>query len=537
MPLHLSIESLPNELKCEIIRYLDPVALISISQTNRHFRGIINPTKTHLTERLLALECLEEFGGPEITYSRHGIASPDHTSPEWKANRWACIDCLRLLPCHSFTNQAVSRLGYRKPIAGSPAVQKCTSWEPTSPTDTRDKPPFSQRYKLDEKEDRILRHRYAIATTHNRGEHLVSNSHSNDAFQLLTARLIKFQDAGLVGFQNMDVHTFASLTEAQESEILDREAQAIELVRAGFNRHHRRCLECRFQRGEFRGCSGAGKGLGTPDVPIVPGRQVWFGSVVDRYFPGVTDVLNAKRPPVNAPLYAIYRETATERPWTLYRVRCAGCERWQELRAFRFGGINPRYQVREVLSSQGHSDSYYNWDEHPVNDNVLNDLRCNQCFVIQHGHKELERILINWLTSLIDAQIVEYAWNLRVGFNYILQHFTFSKKDKASTKPLVWDMKELLTKEALDISRTDVALISQRRMEWLDLYPRLRDGHRKEHGLWFDPDQFFWQWVERYEESKVLWFWLTELRDEIRQAGKGKLLVKWALRRNGTIYS
>ena len=59
MPLPL----LPAEIQCSIIRLLDPISLISVSQTSTHFRRTINPSKRHFTERLLALERLTKYGG------------------------------------------------------------------------------------------------------------------------------------------------------------------------------------------------------------------------------------------------------------------------------------------------------------------------------------------------------------------------------------------------------------------------------------------------------------------------------------------
>ncbi|KAJ0422022.1 hypothetical protein BJY00DRAFT_280786 [Aspergillus carlsbadensis] len=542
----VSLDTLPPELQCGIIRHLDPIALISTSQTNKYFRSLINPKKIHFAERLLALECLEEFGGPEVTFSRLGRLTPDRTTPAWESNRWACTACLRLLPYQCFTNKGVSQLAYRKPIAGSPAAWRCTSWEPTYPANSRLKSHRKQHHRHteddndnneaeeeEEEESRALRTRYAITTTQNWGAHRVWDSHSDDAFQLLTARLIHFQDAGLVEFQDIDFHTFASLTEAEENALLDREARGIELVRAGYNRRHRRCLECRFRRGEFYGCSGVGKGIGTPNTPIVTGRQEWFGTVVDRYFPGVSDALGIERPPFNAPVFVMHRDNAMERPWTLYRVRCAGCTRWQELRAFRFGGIYPRWEPREVPPLRGHADLYHNWDMTPVKDEVLEALRCNRCFVRDHGREDLRKELVKWLTDLIDAQLLEFTGNLRAGFSQLLWRFgQVSKAEKASTKRLVWDIRPLLKKDGLGVTRTDVALLRLRRTQWLDLFPRLRDGERYEHGLWFEPDHFFWQWVEFYEQSEAIWFWLKGLRDEIQDEERAERLVEWALSRD-----
>ncbi|KAL2865961.1 F-box protein [Aspergillus lucknowensis] len=543
--LHPSFYTLPIELQCAVIRYLDPIALISISQTSRHLRALVSPTKAHFAERLLALECLETPGGPPIHFSRRGILNPDRNSPEWEANRWACTDCLRLLPYHAFTNQSLSQLRYRKPIRDSPASEKCTTWEPTHSTSRTGGPPKRKtggKQPISE-EERLLRKRYAITTTQNWGllrTQEVPNSQSHTEFQCLGDRLRQFQGAGMREFESMHEIRFMRLTDDCESAIFDREAHAIELVRAGSRRHIRRCIECRFRRGEFRGCTGAGRrgGIGTPRVPIVVGRQRLFGTVVDRYFPGFSQVMDNKRPPFNAPVFVIYRDDARERPWTLYRVRCPGCARWQELRAFRFGGMDPRWEPRDN-SDRGVHDQYHNWDGEFVTDGMLDGLRCHQCFVQQHGREALGKMLVEWLGELINAQLAEYAGDLRSGFNHLSWRLKFaSTESRENTERLLRDVRAMLDKDHLALTRTDLALLRQRRGQWLDLYPSLRDGDDDPgNGLWFYPDRWFLDWARYYDESEALWLWLKGLQEEIQEDGKAGVLVDWVLSRDETVNS
>ncbi|KAI0129061.1 hypothetical protein BJ170DRAFT_682840 [Xylariales sp. AK1849] len=63
-----TLDSLPRELQVAIFRLLDPIALICISQSCAQFRAVVNPSRKHFVERLLAAECLEEFGGPIILF-------------------------------------------------------------------------------------------------------------------------------------------------------------------------------------------------------------------------------------------------------------------------------------------------------------------------------------------------------------------------------------------------------------------------------------------------------------------------------------
>ncbi|EEU45679.1 uncharacterized protein NECHADRAFT_80810 [Fusarium vanettenii 77-13-4] len=127
MPLDL----FPIELQCSFIRLLDPIGLISLSQTSKHFRLLISPTEEHFAERLLQLETLEEYGGP---------SSSDEPSDAYvllnccqshrKDIRWACTSCLRLLPRRCFGNKYVLGLNYKKPTRDDPLLDEATSWEP-----------------------------------------------------------------------------------------------------------------------------------------------------------------------------------------------------------------------------------------------------------------------------------------------------------------------------------------------------------------------------------------------------------------------
>ncbi|KAF5561069.1 cyclin-like f-box [Fusarium phyllophilum] len=124
------LSDFPNEIQCQIIRLLDPVGLISLSQSSRYFRRLINPQKRHLVERLLQVELLPEHGGPTLTFrSRDSKLEPSWQDEAWESMRWACTDCLRLLPHKCFDNQSLLRLGYRKPFPQSDAARMVTTWE------------------------------------------------------------------------------------------------------------------------------------------------------------------------------------------------------------------------------------------------------------------------------------------------------------------------------------------------------------------------------------------------------------------------
>ncbi|KAJ5731570.1 uncharacterized protein N7483_006078 [Penicillium malachiteum] len=161
-----TFSTLPVEMQIEILQYLDPIALNSFSQTNQHFRYMISPQRCHFVERLLALECREEEGGvTPIFRARDNQLVPDWDTPDWESMRWACCNCLRLLPHDSFDNHSILRLRYRKPIPGSPAANHVTSWGvlPRSRGMTKEQ----RANKISD--EKVLRNRYGTAATRNWG--------------------------------------------------------------------------------------------------------------------------------------------------------------------------------------------------------------------------------------------------------------------------------------------------------------------------------------------------------------------------------
>ncbi|RYP19799.1 hypothetical protein DL765_003145 [Monosporascus sp. GIB2] len=207
-----SLDTLPIEAQCAIFRLLDPVGLISASQTCKSFRGIITLERRHFVERLLALECLEEHGGPSAIFrARDNALQPNWNDEKWESMRWACTGCLRLLPHRHFDNHSLLRLGYRKPVAGSPAAVTPSSWEPSGKiiSDAARK----RRRDAERSELKMLKRRYAIATTLNWGQPRQGHS--------LVARLRTFHEAGMEAFLSMDLEEFEKLNTFEEAALLD----------------------------------------------------------------------------------------------------------------------------------------------------------------------------------------------------------------------------------------------------------------------------------------------------------------------------
>lgn len=126
-----SLVTLPPELQEKIARLVDPIGLISLRQTNRHFRDLIQVQERQYIERLLAIECRARYGGPPLPFF-YLFARPRWSGSAFLAtrSRWACAGCVRLLPYHHFQNKFLAEVIWRKPMPGSPAANIITSWEP-----------------------------------------------------------------------------------------------------------------------------------------------------------------------------------------------------------------------------------------------------------------------------------------------------------------------------------------------------------------------------------------------------------------------
>ena len=269
----MPLDSLPTELQCAIYRLLDPISLIAISQTNARLRALIDPQAGHFVERLLALETHPQYGGPLLSFrARDNRLTPEYSKSRWSPMRWACCRCMRLLPHTSFDNHAILQLAYRKPLADSPSVPRpLTSWEPTPARSWK-------RDNEDERDDRapktgLGRLRYHLCITRGAGPD-GGNSMSS------AERLEQYVICGMTEFENMTLEEFVNLDDSERMRIFDANARVIEIERCGSKRKLRRCLECRYQRGQLT--LPLNRGRGSDNFPIVPSRSVNFDMKLDR---------------------------------------------------------------------------------------------------------------------------------------------------------------------------------------------------------------------------------------------------------------
>lgn len=347
---HAPLQSqLSLEIQINIIQQLDPVGLISLSQTCRFFWNVIRPGRNEFAERLLVIECLERYGGgTSLFYTTSlGKVKLHQALGPWEGQRWACTSCLKLLPHSRFDNRSLLRLRYRKPPPEWPAASLTTSWVPS----------------------------------------LHGRNRGRKARQL------------------------TKLSKLEEKKIMVESGQGWPVPdeqRCGYGRRKRRCNECRFKeraltpylprsRIDWEG--------GTREVPIVRSRQLLLDSCFHRHFPKLGEVLQCKPPPFPPRVYRPCRWGEAHEPWTLYMIRCPGCEQWKEAYAFRIG---PLHVKRTLVHSQNGELKYF-W---PRNEDQpdsgrgrmpLKDLRCNNCVERQQGREALTEALLFWFRMVHDS--------------------------------------------------------------------------------------------------------------------------------------
>ncbi|RSM06416.1 hypothetical protein CDV31_009190 [Fusarium ambrosium] len=373
MPLDL----LPIELQCSFTRLLDPIGLISLSQTSKHFRHLIKPAKEHFVERLLKLETLEEYGGPTPCVDPTIVdCMLDYGQVERNDIRWACTGCLGLLPRRCFNNRSILDFDYQKPMRSSPQLDEPTSWEPLAVTDSKTK-----------------------------AEEGKTKEEGETREEWISLQLDPLEEWPLL------------LPDADES--------ANKL--SGNNRQNRRCLECQYQRGELRPLSdGLG---GNAKVPVQANRPATFYSDLDRYFPGISNYLGFEFPPavenmnllLTTPLNPLTQAEPIEQ--LMRMVRCPRCTRWKELRDFRLqiGHLRgTRYQ------EEGGIRYYVSDDEYCENmDALLKDACCNACFAKANGRLELGRALGSWFRKLVDSRLRQVSRHLKKHARSIPWHMTY----------------------------------------------------------------------------------------------------------------
>ncbi|KUJ08672.1 uncharacterized protein LY89DRAFT_724718 [Mollisia scopiformis] len=269
--------SLPLDIQVLILPFLTSTSLISLSQTNHHFRHLIDPQRKQFLDRLLELECLPEYGG-EITINEHAkIIVPSEPVS------YACTHCLKIIPHTRFDNHALLRLRFRKPPPESRVRQRLCDWT------SGDAKARGLKRQADLRNDTL--------------ENWINQNFASD---ITVSRLQELYKIGT--HRNRRLCNECKFT-------------------TGF---WARNAGVRSQ--SWRGKSRSSN-IGTANVPVVKGRQRRCHDSTERYFPGLFPVAADAEYPWR---WKIYREENCDW-WTLWSIRCPGCGTWQERAAFRKG--------------------------------------------------------------------------------------------------------------------------------------------------------------------------------------------------------
>ncbi|KAG7410502.1 hypothetical protein Forpe1208_v009756 [Fusarium oxysporum f. sp. rapae] len=494
----------PNEIQCQIIRLLDPIGLISLSQSSRHFRRLINPQKRHLVERLLQVELLNEHGGPTLTFrSRDSKLEPSWQDEAWESMRWACTHCLRLLSSKCFDNQSLLRLGYRKPLPNFDAARMITTWEHRPHWRPQYRlTPGSEEYRL-EKSRREL---YFFAVT----KGVMCDVEGDPA-----EHLDNIDVTVLDGFESLFEKEFRDMDDEEQLELFDAIAQLIENDDCGRKRYLRNCNECRFRKGFLSYTLFAGD-RGSQPFPVVPSRRVSFATELDRHFPGFLSTLKSKNPFARNPSASGYL-------YPMYMVRCIRCERWQEIRSFRLEGL--RNGWRHGISGEAE-----------LLGQEYDKGCCNKCLVDTRGRGQLAETLKKWILTLL---------NKRLSFlsSQLCHHFNSHHYKAVSHLPQVeaGEWRVLLEQTpwfspgtSLSLLREDLDLINTRRRQWKDLLDRAKESD-PENSQYRVLDDLYDKWDRRSDAIESKWKWMMGCREEIED--NPELLVDWALDRDGAAFT
>lgn len=498
-PSEPPLDLLPVEIQCSIFRLLDPIGLISISQTNSRLRRLIQPTRKLHVERLLALECLPEYGGQPYQYDPlKDKFTPDWSSPLWESMRFACSGCLRLLPRSSFMGAWITRIGYRKPIRGSPAANPITSWEPS----LRGKHRTSKTIE----KHRRARKRYAIAFCNYWGP----QGPLKDPEEELSG----LQECGMQSFQDMTPTEFESLHDEDKGELLYDEGRAVELNYCGARRYLRWCNECLYQA--LRLPDDPPVNYGTLHVPVIRARVIHFPTALHRMFPGLLDALSPRHPP-SFNSFAVrtnYRPCTEGRFWDMYTIRCSECGLWKEQREFRFDETSTNWKGAGLYLSD--------WSNRLINREYMDSLRCNVCVAELDGQDHLGRELSGWLWWHFEKELGRHQSRL-LGFlgteeidvlKERLQHLSVPMTRPIRQGLRVWD-------------RAGAESVTSRIRLLVDL--TRRNQAQKGLSLKFDLERGL-EWVRNVESS---WLWLKDCMEEVEEKGND-FLVRWALERDGS---
>uniref|UniRef100_A0A8H7K4W0 F-box domain-containing protein n=1 Tax=Bionectria ochroleuca TaxID=29856 RepID=A0A8H7K4W0_BIOOC len=480
---------LPNEILHRIVADLDSISLISLSQTSIRFRQVIKPAKREFVERLLALECTEPFDA--------GFAQRSGwwTYEAWKSTRWACSGCLKLLSHSHFDNRSLLRRGYRKPPPEAPAANTLTTWKPSlygKKWGGRVGPYVSQ-------DARRRRYHYYLLHIYEHQDPITAEA------------ILQMRDAGIEALEELTEEQIRLCPDEARSAVFDKVMEDLELEDMGTKRHFRRCNECRYLK------NPVGR-RGTLVFPIQISLNLYFATPLDRYFPTYWEFFANKRPVFQKIVEEHYLGRLIGQHWQMYMARCPGCQKWQEIRAFRLGGKLTSW--KPVL---GHTT----WEDETISTSLLDEARCNTCFEKEHGREELGNRLLLWIHFLQEEHLRELAsyydrnWaSIQLRLEFVDPCADHDEVVKQQIDDLVSPMRE---SHILDNAETDHLT------PLAEEVGRLVKEFQEENGINLNLKNLMDQQINIERQ----WIWLRASMAEVQR--NPDALVCWALSRDGSI--
>lgn len=488
----LRLKALPLEIVQKIIPFLDPIALISLSQTGKYFRCMISPGRAEFVDRLLALECLDEYGG-SASIIHAGVCPRPASSAEWETIRWACTSCMRLLPHTYFENHAILRFGYRKPIPGTPAAETANKWR------------ISLRGKI--RGGKAIKHVPPLELNQRRRGQRKKDDWIHPAN--VSRYLDRLQEVGI------HVETIAgedSPTLKAKQAAMEQVLETLQLHRWGFKRHLRKCNACRYRAGHL---------YQHPTRPVsVPylqrSRQVLYAGMLERYFPQYWTVLNHQRPQLP--------QNRTMEVWPTYMGRCRTCRSWHEMRSFRLGLTRTNY----LAFTDRDCYARFEWSDY------FDSLECNHCVAKTQGYEALGRVLLKWINDLVSNEDRFYNDVVYEGFVEVrasLARLTCNGHTESEQRGQLETMFEITPEGKADyLTRDNARELLMRHHEgikttWEDLL-----SHDSGFALKFGGDSLETGWVRKLPTYQAYLVWLGDTSRELNE--RPLALVRWAISRH-----
>ncbi|EPS40658.1 hypothetical protein H072_5470 [Dactylellina haptotyla CBS 200.50] len=298
----------------------------------------------------------------------------------------------------------------------------------------------------------------------------------------------------------------------------------------GYKRWRRRCNECLYQAGllgpqisHWGGYMG-----GTRKLPIRRSRLLNFQSPLDRWFPGIAEFLENKPPSFIPRVFRPMRWNTADEPWTMYMVRCPSCERWQELRMFRFGATYVNWKPSH--NGLGELEYWATWQGGGLKKIQFDEISCSSCFAAKSGRDAMEQELLEWFD--VPAFVYRLAMEARLNMPSCRLHhpnFKIPQYHKELRK-LLREMAAERKAQPEALRSIDVATLHLRHHHFRELWERVKENEPHHSTIVETGSEYFTQWLYNFHEAEAHWQWIAAVQKEVR-ANPG-ILADWALSRN-----